>query len=463
MARIKQKTNMRTGRRIVCVFVSVLLLGSTTARTQELSADDLLHLAEDVGRWLTGTLETSPSQPIWPDDVLNPDTVGYDLSAGVAGKVVFFSALYRATGKDEFRLQATLGAKFLSDLLSDPASFDGNNRKASLYSGVAGIGVALANVADLPTVVTHNDDTERVVTLLRHWKVEDNAGVYWSDEYNDLIYGDAGTVLFLSWYGRKSGDEQAMSLAASGASSLLARAEVSNNQKYWRFRRSKPFNIPNFSHGTAGIGYVLATVGLATDDDALKQGANAAFSYLKSIAQTEDGRLHIPYGWPNESWAGLFEFGWAHGLAGNISFFRRLQEAGIDASAARTYERLAISTLTDINLPGSPRPPFSEPSTAFDLRFGRAGVLMALSLGHDSNLPDISTLRLDLWRYLESVAIRKEGTAYWQSEVPAFMGGGQAAYTGLFHGAAGIGLSLLALHSQLVGSDPYFELPDYPN
>ncbi len=463
MARNRQKNNIGSGRRLVCVLISVLLFGATAARTQDRSPDDLLHLAEDVGRWLIGTLEVNPSQPIWPNDVLNPDTVGYDLSAGVAGKVVFFSALYRATGNDEYRLQATLGAEFLSDVLRDAASFDNNNRKASLYNGVAGIGVALANVADISTEDTYKDDTEKVFALLSQWKVADDAGVYWSDEYNDLIFGDAGTVLFLSWYGQKSGNGQAMSLAASGANSLLARAENSRNQKYWRFRRSKPFNIPNFSHGTAGIGYVLATVGLATGDDAFKEGANAAFSYLKSISRTTDGRLQIPYGWPNESWVELFEFGWAHGLAGNISFFRRLQEAGIDATAARAYERLAISTLTDIDLPGLPRPPFSEPSTAFDLRFGRAGVLMALSLSHDSNLADISTLRLDLWRYLESAAIRKEGSAYWQSEVPAFMGGGQAAYTGLFHGAAGIGLSLLALHSQLVDSEPYYELPDYPN
>jgi len=47
-------------------------------------------------------------------------------------------------------------------------------------------------------------------------------------------------------------------------------------------------------------------------------------------------------------------------------------------------------------------------------------------------------------------------------DVPAFMGGGRAAYTGLFHGAAGIGLAILRAHASMTGLEPYLRMPDDP-
>ena len=448
---------------LVLSTVVLFLFISLPAISQRAPENDVLKLSEDIGRWLIKTTESTQTGHIWPDDNLHPETISYDLASGVAGKVVFFAALYRATGDVEYLSQAILGADHLIELLNRPLAFDENSRRTSLYSGISGIGVALDNMSELADDDTYSASANTVVALLDSWRVEDGSGVYWSDEYNDLIYGDAGTILFLSWYGQKTGNERALNLAQLGAASLLARAEGGETEKYWRFRRSKPFNLPNFSHGTAGIGYVLASVGAATGDDSLVQGAQAAFSYIKSIAQIEDGLLQVPYGWPNESWDGLFEFGWAHGLAGNRAFFRRLQEVGIDSEEAANYERLALITLSSIGLAGRPLPPFSEPSTSLDLRFGRAGVLAAISVGAGHREADQEVLQALLWRHLESGAIRQNDLAYWQSDVPDFMGGGQAEYTGLFHGAAGIGLSLLALHAHLVGADPYFDLPDYPN
>jgi hypothetical protein len=52
--------------------------------------------------------------------------------------------------------------------------------------------------------------------------------------------------------------------------------------------------------------------------------------------------------------------------------------------------------------------------------------------------------------------------AHWEVDAPAFMGGGRAAYTGIFHGAAGIGLAVLRLHARLEGKQAYLRLPDDP-
>lgn len=98
--------------------------------------------------------------------------------------------------------------------------------------------------------------------------------------------------------------------------------------------------------------------------------------------------------------------------------------------------------------------PFAEPSTPLDLRFGRAGVLLLNSV--DAGLRD------RIWTHLLQVAIRDGRAAHWEVDAPDFMGGGRAVYTGMFHGAAGIGLALLQMHARLSERHPYVELPDYP-
>jgi len=447
----------RMKHRLVSSAILLLLCAANAdaGRSEEALADDVLILAEDVGRWLVTNAEIVPAGIAWPDDVLHPDTISYDLGSGVAGKVLYLAALYRATGHPEYLDMALGGADYLAATLTDPSAFDGNQRKASLYAGIAGIGVAIMQVQQHTSRANYSEALETFVALLDDWSVTGAQGTHWSDEFNDLVYGDAGTILFLSWYAKHAGDQRASDLAHSGARFLLGQANETTDGSFWYFRRSKLFNLPNFSHGTAGIAYVLATVAAETGDESLVQGAQAGFDYIKSIAEFENGLLRIPYGWGDKSWDGLFEFGWAHGLVGTISLFVRLQQTGIDADSAAEYEHLGRHTLENINLPGVPIAPYAEPSTPLDLRFGRAGVL--LLSGEEQ-----ASLKSRILKHLERAAIRNGQTAYWEVDAPAFMGGGTAAYTGIFHGAAGIGIALLRMHAQLTGRQPYVELPDYP-
>jgi hypothetical protein len=420
-----------------------------------IGAGDVLDLAENAGKWLAATATRGPSGTSWPNDALNPEIVGYDLASGVAGKVVFFAALHAATGKADYLDLATGGADYLMSVLDDPSSFDGNVRRASLYSGIAGIGVALLQVRQHDP--KYQEAVTRIVDRLQEWGVETPAGMMWSDEFNDLIYGDAGTALFLAWAAEQTGDERARVMAANGARFLLSQGQKAEQGTYWLFRRSKPFNLPNFSHGTAGVAYVLATVGSLVDDEALLDGASQGFDYIRSIAEVEEGLLRIPYGWGSDSWDGLYEFGWAHGLAGTANLFRRLQQTGVDTEAAAEFEQLTRHTILNIGLPGTADEPFAEPSTPLDQRFGRAGVLAALA-GWTETAP----LQGSIIEHLQSAAVHDETGVHWEVDAPAFMGGGRAAYTGLFHGAAGIGLAVLRSHARLVQRNAYVELPDDP-
>jgi len=433
-------------------------------KQKSINAETVLELAEDVGRWLASHATPTPAGITWPDNALEPETSSYDLASGVAGKVVYFTALYRATKNPDYLDMARGGADYLVSVVQDPASFDENPRRASLYTGISGIGVALLHVQEhLPDPI-YKQTVTRIIEQLKEWSVPEATGLRWSDAFNDLIYGDAGTALFLSYVAEQTSNANARDMAKQGAQFLLGQAQQTEDGSFWYFRRSKPFNLPNFSHGTAGIAYVLATIGTLTDDESLRDGARAGFDYIRSIAVIENGTIRIPYGWGSDSWDGLFEFGWAHGLVGTASFLQRLQQSSIDPEAAAEFERLSLHTLLNINLPGAPAVPFAEPSTSDDMRFGRAGVLTFLSqcCASEPGNEDIVRVRNTIWSHIEDAAVRESRMAHWEVDAPEFMGGGRAAYTGFFHGAAGIGMAVLRLHARLEEKPAYLKLPDDP-
>ena len=107
-------------------FILLLLHALTCQSAAAADADAFLGLAEDAGRWIASTAVASEDGSIWPDDANAPDTIGYDLASGVAGKVVFFVALYRATGNDVYLDEARRGADFLAAAVTDPTTFDSN-------------------------------------------------------------------------------------------------------------------------------------------------------------------------------------------------------------------------------------------------------------------------------------------------------------------------------------------------
>jgi lantibiotic modifying enzyme len=437
----------------ICLITLFLCSPSTAYAAPQ--ADEVLQLAVDAGNWLAAQGQAQSSGIAWPADAHKSDTVAYDLGSGTAGIVVYFLSLYAATGDERFLESAERGGAYLASLLDDTEAFGTGSRRASLYTGIAGVGVALALLEEHRPAFSA--EVDKVVALLDEWSVAEPAGIRWSDEFNDLLYGDAGTVLFLAWRAHRNGDERAMKLAASASHFLLSLAEDADSGRYWRFRRSKPFNLPGFSHGTAGIAYVLGTVGSLADESNFTDAAADGFAYIDSIAQVVRDRVRIPYGWPAENREGLYEFGWAHGLVGSNVLFTRLQQLGIRAGDAARYNALIVNTLSSIGLPGTPEEPFAEPSTPLDWRFGRAGVLALLSdYGEGIETRDA------IWRETADQASRENGIAHWEVDAPGFMGGGRAAFTGVLHGTAGIGLALLRLHAALKEHPPYVTTPDDP-
>lgn len=433
----------------VGIAVTAVLGWQASSVAQEADADEILALAEDAGRWIA---------------LQAPANEQSNLGSGIAGEALFFSALYRATDNTDYLSYARQRADRLLLALQDTATYDGDERRASLYNGAPGIGVALMQVWEDTEDPRYAAGIERVLALLDEWRIDDSNGAHWSEKYDDLLFGNTGTVLFLADAAKVRGDAALAAVAHDGARYLVSRARCDGQQCHWLFRHDKDFNLPNFSHGTAGVAYTLATVAELVDEPDLRVAASRGLGYLQVIAKRDDGQLAIPYGWGSDSWVGLYEFGWAHGLAGTALALQRLMQTGIDVEQACTMLDHVRATLASIGLPGAPDEPFAEPSMPLDYRFGRAGVLSLLSeltLTHPHDRK-AALVRDAIVEQIISSAVRDEGIAYWEVEAPAFMGGGRQKYTGLLHGAAGIGLVLLRVRANLSGEAFSSGLPDDP-
>lgn len=446
---------MRQSQLISGLTLALVLCCGTGAAAAPPNPDDVLQLADDAGNWLVAHGQKQDEGTAWSPDALSPSAVSNDLGSGTAGVIVFLLALHEASGDEKFLTAAYSGGDYLSALIADPGDIATASRRASLYSGVAGVGVAL-------TLLARYDDAyakpaANAVALLDRWSADDDNGVHWSNEFNDLLYGDAGTALFLAWRAHAADDDQALLLSRAAGRSLLSRGEPASAGQYWRFRRSQPFNLPGFSHGTAGIAFTLGSIGAIADEPEFLEAAHDGLRYLDSIAMEAEGHVRFPYGWPQQNWVGLYEFGWAHGLVGHAIFLQRMQQLAIDTALAESRRVQILHTLAAINLPGDPAHPFNEPATPLDLRFGRAAVLSLLS-----DAAVAQDTRDAIYADIAQQAIRGHGLAHWETDAPEFMGGGRAAYTGLLHGTAGMGLALLRLHASLADRPPYIALPDDP-
>ena len=420
---------------------------------------DPLRLAEGVGEFLFLEAQGEADWRQWPADALDPASITHDLGTGAAGIVVFLLRLHEAVGDRRYLALAEQGGRGLLRALDALASGD-DPRRTSLYRGLAGVGVAFLALHEATGDEVWRAAVDRVVNQLDGWAVPDGAGVHWSPHFDDLLFGDAGTVLFLTFVADRLDHEAAADLARHGARSLGARGELAAHGRRWRFRRDRDFDLPNLTHGSAGAAFVLVTAAEVLADPALLEAGADAFRYVESLAERDGGALRVPYGFGG-NWDGRYDFGWGHGIAGDVAAFRRLGDAagGEVALRARLLEREAVATLAATDFAPSPPAPFSEGGTTLDLRFGRAGVLRALAAVAG---PEAVAQRRALVERLAADAAQDDGVVSWPGTAPAFLGGGEVAYTGLLHGAAGIGLALLAVDAAENGRDLAAALPDEP-
>jgi len=154
-------------------------------------------------------------------------------------------------------------------------------------------------------------------------------GVSWSDS-TDIIGGSAGIGLALLTMRDLLGDKAADLARRAGVGLLTRATRVADGQRKWMMDATFEREMPNFSHGTAGIAYFLATVSQQGGDARHLEAARDGARYLKTLlVPSGDGSVichHLGDG------ADLFYLSWCHGPAGTARLWNRLHSIDRDVA-----------------------------------------------------------------------------------------------------------------------------------
>jgi lantibiotic modifying enzyme len=273
-----------------------------------------LKAALQAAEWIKSTAITTEHGVVWPGDPRDPKTIGTDLYNGIPGVVLFYLELYRSTGDQTYLREARAGSDYLLANLYKV-------KETGLYDGIAGIAFTLQEASKATREDKYRQGVLDCVKLLRETAQKKGAGVEWNDT-TDIISGSAGTGLFLLYAARELSDSSAKDLAVLAGRRLIELAHPEGSGLRWAMNPTFPRLMPNFSHGTAGVAYFLATLYAETKKKEFLDAAVAGAKYLISIARTDDDVCLIFHNQPDGK--DLYYLSWCHGPAGTARLFYRL-------------------------------------------------------------------------------------------------------------------------------------------
>ena len=300
-------------------------------------------LAVRCAQWIDRSAQRSPAGVAWPADPLKPSSVGLDFYNGTPGVVLFYANLWHATGDPRWRDRAQLGGEYLIA----EARRAGDALDAGLYTGRAGIAATYMALAATKVGPAWDEAARQAVKDIAARAKTVGDGVEWSDA-NDIISGTAGTGLLLLDAAARWKDPSLLDLASKAGRRLLDTAHADTGGLMWFPSASLQRNYPNFSHGTAGVAYFLATLHQRTKEKAFLNGALSGAIYLDAIATRRDGGraiFHQSGGGENR-----FYLSWCHGPVGTARLFHRLDLA----TGERMWRSLVDELATWIANSGAP-------------------------------------------------------------------------------------------------------------
>src|SRR5437016_10373883 len=126
------------------------------------------------------------------------------------------------------------------------------------------------------------DGALKCAELLGAKTVKAGNGVQWSDT-TDIISGSAGIGLFLLYMARETKRPELKELAVSAGQLLLELGRAEHGGLNWAMDSTFPRLMPNFSHGTAGVAYFLATLYKGTHRNEFLDAAIKGANYLTGV------------------------------------------------------------------------------------------------------------------------------------------------------------------------------------
>lgn len=406
-----------------------------------------------AARWLESVEQRSGRALVWP---MAPDRSGdvvTSLYSGTPGVVLFHLELYQATGERVWLDRALAGAEALAGSLpSSPAGV----RAAGLYTGVAGAAFTLSEAYRIGGREVDLEAAQHGLGLVRATAVGEGAGVQWS-EVNDIIGGTAGIALFLLYAERVLGDRAAGDLARRAGRRLVEVALPTRAGLEWKMSPTYERRMPNFSHGTAGIAYTLATLHEATGDDAFLEAALRGARQLLDIGRA-GGDTFLVYHHDGDG-EDLFYLSWCHGPPGTARLFYRLYGITKEAQWLELVRRSANGVVAS-GIPEQRTPGFWNNISQCCGNAGVAEFFLDLhgTLREPAYLAFAQRNVDDLLRR----GTEAGGGMKWVQAENRVSPQDTVAQTGLMQGAAGVGLLLLHLDGVLAGRRPAIVLPDTP-
>jgi len=430
----------------------------TLPRVQDLEAErPYLDDAIAAWRWIDSSRIITSRGITWPADPLRPDQLGATLYTDAPGVLPLALELFYATEDEEYLDAACAACDHFGATLETV-------KGAGLYTGLAGVAFVLAATHQASGRSVYADHAERATRLLVDRAATAGYGVAWpfpagdgrTLESNDIVSGTAGTALGLLYLSDVLGDDRALEAAVLAGIRLTQNAMNGDWGTRWELWPGYAREMPNFSHGTAGIAYTLATLHQRTREPAFLEAARSAATYLQSIATVQDGGYRIYHHSPEGE--DLYYLSWCHGPVGTNRLFQRLHQVTGDAKWLAWVHSGARGVMRS-GIPEARTPGFWNNISQccgdagvgeFFLSFYRETRVQAY---HD--FADRITANLTGWSLKDHDGIK------WPQAENRVSPEVVVAQTGFMQGAAGIGKYFLSLDRMATGGEgPTVVLPD---
>lgn len=408
-----------------------------------------LIAAQDAARWIKASALETEQGRTWPGVPGESQSINNTLYSGTPGVVLFYLEAYFTTGDQAFLKDARAGADYLLATLSQEET-------AGLYTGISGIGYALSEAYRSSQDEKYLEGLRKCLKVIQESAVTKGKGIQWSDT-TDIISGNAGTGLFLLYAARVLNEKTWRELAEQAGHRLCELGQSDKGGLKWAMNPEYPRLMPNFSHGTAGIAYFLASLYQETEKQEFLDSALAGAQYLKAVADVEGDHCLIFHHEPGGE--DLFYLGWCHGPIGTARLFYRLYQITENREWLAWMTKGAQAIL-ESEIPEKETPGFWN---NVGQCCGSAGVAdFLLSLYAVDPKSEYLELAKKLTTDLLARGRRDQDGLKWihaeHRSRPEFL----QAQTGLMQGSAGIGLWLLRLDAFERGESASIILPDNP-
>ncbi len=316
----------------------------------------LAQVRWDDGPWIPASV-TAPSATAEPPTI-PPDRDGMHSGIGALAHVLAEIRLARAWTAEEQALSAAIVRRIQGGLAAqtDVTYFDGLVSAIGVLTalGADGGDEAIDRLADLSTP---DGWPQRILDAPRFLP---------GARINDLTLGTAGVLLGALWAGRH-GAARAPLVAGHAADVLMAEAESVPTGTNWRcvpmrFRSGPATEMPNLSHGLAGIAAALAVAGAELGRPDLVVAARSGAEHLVSLGDATGQGFVVPRTVPHtDPDLDPVTYTWCHGPAGTSLLFRALEWAGVQDVAGASpsvWHRRCLHSVRTSGLPARRYPGF---------------------------------------------------------------------------------------------------------